>query len=251
MLDATCLHHLRWRKKKVDKFIIPPTYFRRNDYSIVAKSNSNEKSQAVKIEEPKVETKLCAVVTPTETVPESYPRTGEANSKSYSSNNELMKQSPIGSDGPKVSALSLSSIRAKRELLETNKGFVKETVQLLTEAFTETEMLLQWGKYAQKLGDKGQKIMESLLMISDPKLDGTTIIHELPNEGSKIDFETELNGLLGYLKGHLHNHDITIKVVVNEKVENKFAFTAIDKYNRLNEINPNLELLKKTFDLDI
>ncbi len=191
------------------------------------------------------------MVTPTETVPESYPRTGEANSKSYSSNNELMKQSPIGSDGPKVSALSLSSIRAKRELLETNKGFVKETVQLLTEAFTETEMLLQWGKYAQKLGDKGQKIMESLLMISDPKLDGTTIIHELPNEGSKIDFETELNGLLGYLKGHLHNHDITIKVVVNEKVENKFAFTAIDKYNRLNEINPNLELLKKTFDLDI
>jgi hypothetical protein len=42
-----------------------------------------------------------------------------------------------------------------------------------------------------------------------------------------------------------------IEVVVNEKVENKFAFTPLDKYNRLNEINPNLELLKKTFDLDI
>jgi hypothetical protein len=40
-------------------------------------------------------------------------------------------------------------------------------------------------------------------------------------------------------------------VVVNEKVENKFAFTPQDKYNRLNEINPNLDLLKKTFDLDI
>jgi hypothetical protein len=124
-------------------------------------------------------------------------------------------------------------------------------VHLPTDSFTETEMLLQWGKYAQRLGDKGHKIMESLLMIGDPKLEGTTITHELPNEGSKIDFETELYGLLGHLKGHLHNHDIAIKVVVNEKVENKFAFTAIDKYNRLNEINPNLELLKKTFDLDI
>lgn len=112
-------------------------------------------------------------------------------------------------------------------------------------------MLLCWNKYAARLNDKGHKIMESLLKISDPKLEGTTIIHELPNEGSKIDFETQLNGLLGFLRGHLHNHDIDVKVVVNESIEKKFAFTALDKYNRLNEINPNLELLKKTFDLDI
>jgi len=93
--------------------------------------------------------------------------------------------------------------------------------------------------------------MEALLLIGDPKLEGTTIIHELPNDGSKIEFETEKQELLGYLRGKLHNHDIKIDVVVNESVENKFAFTALDKYNRLNEINPNLELLKKTFDLDI
>ena len=152
---------------------------------------------------------------------------------------------------PKVSAFSISSIRAKRELQESNKSFVKETVHLPTETFTETEMLLHWSKYAQRLGDKGQKIMESLLLINDPKLVGTTIIHELPNDGSKIDFETEKFELLGYLRSRLHNHDIAIDVVVNEAVENKFAFTALDKYNRLNEINPNLELLKKTFDLDI
>lgn len=155
------------------------------------------------------------------------------------------------SEEPKVSAFSISSIRAKRELQESTKGFVKEDVHLPTEAFTETEMLLQWSKYAQRLSDKGHKIMESLLLISDPKLEGTIITHELPNDGSKIDFETEKIELLGYLRGKLHNHDIVIEVVVNEKVENKFAFTAIDKYNRLKEINPNLELLKKTFDLDI
>jgi hypothetical protein len=151
----------------------------------------------------------------------------------------------------KVSALSLASIRAKRELQENNKSYIKEAVQLPTEPFTETDMLLHWNKYAQKLGDKGYKIMESLLSINDPVLNGTEITIELPNEGSKIDFESEKNGLLGYLKGHLHNHDITINVIVNESIENKFAFTAQDKYNRLNEINPNLELLRKTFDLDI
>ena len=149
-----------------------------------------------------------------------------------------------------VSALSMASIRAKKELLESQKGIVKEEVKLSTEAFTETEMLDFWFKYAQRLNDKGLMIMASLLRISDPKLNGFTITYELPNEGSKIDFEKEKNELLGYLRGHLHNHDITIDVVVNEKVKSKVAFTAQDKYNRLNEINPNLELLKKMFDLE-
>ena len=122
---------------------------------------------------------------------------------------------------------------------------------LPTESFTDTEMLLYWNKYAQRLGDKGYKIMESLLLINDPKLNGTNISIELPNEGSKLDFEKELNGLLGYLKGHLHNHDITITVIVNESIESKRSFNDQDRYNRLHEINPNIELLRTTFGLDL
>lgn len=152
---------------------------------------------------------------------------------------------------PKVSAFSLASIRAKKEMLEAGKSIVKEEVHLPTESFNETDMLLHWNKYAQRLGDKGYKIMESLLLINDPVLNGTTITLELPNQGSKIDFETEINGLLGYLRGHLHNHNITIEVIVNEKVSTKQAFTVQEKYNRLCEKNPNLDLLRKTFDLDL
>ena len=152
---------------------------------------------------------------------------------------------------PNVSVFSLASIRAKKALLEAGKAIVKEEVHLQTEAFNETDMLLHWNKYAQRLGDKGYKIMESLLLINDPVLNGTSITLELPNQGSKIDFETEINGLLGYLKGHLHNHNITIEVIVNEKVSTKQAFTVQEKYNRLSEKNPNLELLRKIFDLDL
>ncbi len=147
--------------------------------------------------------------------------------------------------------MSLASIRAKKELQEQHNPINKEVVLLPTESFTDTELLLHWTKYAQKLGDKGYKIMESLLLINDPVVQGTQVTIELPNEGSKLDFESEKNGLLGFLKGHLHNHDITIEVIVNEAVENKFAFTPQDKYNRLNEINPALDLLRKTFELDI
>ncbi|WP_229350230.1 DNA polymerase III [Flavobacterium chungbukense] len=93
--------------------------------------------------------------------------------------------------------------------------------------------------------------MESILLISDPTLNGTTITYELPNEGSKLDFEGQMNGLLGYLKGHLHNHDITIEVIVNEEIKAVRAFNDQDRYNRFLEINPSIELLRTTFGLDI
>ncbi len=157
----------------------------------------------------------------------------------------------IKSESLNVSALSLSSIRAKKELLDAQIGIVKEAAHFPTEVFSETEMLDFWFKYAQRLTDKGLMIMASLLRISEPKLDGFKIIYELPNEGSKIDFEKEKPELLGYLRGHLHNHEIAIEVLVNESVKIKTAFTAQDKFNRLKEINPNLELLKKVFDLEL
>lgn len=128
---------------------------------------------------------------------------------------------------------------------------VSETIQYPTEPFTETDMLLQWNKFAQKLEERGQMIMQSLMLINDPKLEGTKITHELPNEGTKIEFERTKNEVLGYLRGMLHNHDIEIELVVNEKMENKRAFTPQDKFNRMKEINPNLEVLRKTFDLDV
>lgn len=150
----------------------------------------------------------------------------------------------------KVSAFSLASIRAKRELQQEKDATKVEEVHLPREPFTETDMLVQWIKYANRLGDKGMKIMESLLLINDPKLDGTIIIHELPNESSKHDFESEKRELLGYLRGKLHNHDIDLRLIVNENIDTRKAFTPQDRYNRLNELNPNLEKMRKLFDLD-
>jgi hypothetical protein len=199
-----------------------------------------------------------ATESPLETIPEiieiSEPQIAAETTISIPFKNTVSYSKTTSSDilsEPKVSAFSLASIKAKKELLEAGKAIIKEEVHLPTETFNETDMLLHWNKYAQRLGDKGYKIMESLLLINDPVLNGTSITLELPNQGSKIDFETEINGLLGYLKGHLHNHNITIDIIVNEKIATKQAFTVQEKYNRLSEKNPNLDLLRKTFDLDL
>lgn len=229
-------------KKKVESYIIPSTHFRKSEYSItdistvVAATPTSEVPEIVVEKEPEI-------IEITENIEIIQPIKSPA-PLAVNSAPEVLNE-------PKVSAFSLASIRAKKEMLEAGKSIVREEVHLPTETFNETDMLLHWNKYAQRLGDKGYKIMESLLLINDPVLIGTTITLELPNQGSKIDFETEMNGLLGHLRGHLHNHNITIEVIVNEKVATKQAFTVQEKYNRLCEKNPNLDLLRKTFDLDL
>lgn len=130
---------------------------------------------------------------------------------------------------------------------------VRHTDELPREAFNETDMLLQWNKFAQRLSDSGQKILATYMQINDPVMDsnGVTIRLELPNEGSKIDFDNGKHELLGYLRGKLHNHDITIEVHVNEIVSVKHAFTGPEKFEKLKSINPAIDTLRKMFDLDI
>jgi len=136
---------------------------------------------------------------------------------------------------------------------QAQKANVKHTDELPREPFTETDMLLNWNKFAQRLSDRGQKIMSTYMQINDPVLgaDGVTIRLELPNEGSKVDFDNTKHDLLGYLRGKLHNHDITIETHVNEAVSTKHAFTPLEKFEKLKAINPAIEILRKTFDLDL
>ena len=252
-------------KKKVESFIIPPTHFRIANYSITDKTVVEKPTGTIEVKPEITPEAIVEVASESIEIIQVEEEIEEITSENIAIETPLIennieevptekKETPnpidIASE-PKVSAFSLASIKAKKELLEAGKSIVKEEVHLPTEDFNETDMLLYWHKYAQRLGDKGYKIMESLLLINDPVLNGTTITLELPNQGSKIDFESEKNGLLGYLKGHLHNHNITIEVIVNETVRTKLAFTPQEKYNRLTEINHNLDILRKTFELDI
>lgn len=232
------------KKKKVEQFIIPPTYYKNGSFSIVEvpnlKSQTPNKEENSNVTQNRNDNDTPVVNTAAQTPIVETPKV----------ETPVTPRAEIGGE-PKVSAFSLASIRKKKEMEESSKSYVKPSSVLPTEEFNETDMRLHWNKYAERLGQKGLKIMESILLISDPVLEGTRISYELPNEGSKLEFESQMNGLLGHLKGHLHNHDITIEVIVNEKVEAKRSYNNQDRYNRFLEINPNIELLRSTFGLDL
>jgi hypothetical protein len=52
-----------------------------------------------------------------------------------------------------------------------------------------------------------------------------------------------------HLRGHLHNHNISIEVIVNETITNRK--TLMIKTVTTAELNPNIELLRTTFGLDL
>lgn len=231
-------------KKKSNAFIIPATHYRNSSYSITEVKPTVD-NQLEETNEQVVDDKVQK-----EEVKEQVIQNNEVK-KVESIENSTISNKPLTTTQPKVSALSLAGLRAKKELEAKQSQHLKHLGDLPTEDFTETDMLLLWNKYAQRLSDTGKKLMSTYMLMNEPQLSGTTITLELPNESTKEEFLSGCVELLGYLRGKLHNHDIVIDVKVNETVEKKYAFTPDDKYERLKNINPAIDLLRKTFDLDV
>lgn len=231
-------------KKNSDRFIIPATFFishgkKANPVAKVTEANATTQNQttqeissnsaSTEVEKPSTEVKKTApeVKTPKPKIDISMMRN-------------------------KVSGLSLSSIKAKQEHLKKQQSRVIDHKELPKDAFTEERMVEVWNAYVDKIDRKGEKIMASSLSTDVPKLkDATTISIELPNDTMKIEIERAQYPLLEFIRRELNNYDVSLEIDVNEQTVKKYAFTTRDKYEKLKEINPLVERLRKDFDLEI
>jgi len=150
-----------------------------------------------------------------------------------------------------TSGLSLSSIKKKKEHLIRQMDVVLEEDDLPKDDFTEAQMQQSWGEFVKKIEKQGKHNLASILSIDTPKLKDTSIHLEFPNATNKVELERQQYELLGHLRQQLNNFDINLSITVNEEMEKKYAYTSIEKFDKLKEKNPNLDLLRKTFDLDL
>ncbi len=165
---------------------------------------------------------------------------------------EPAKKINIQIPSKRVSGLSLSSLQAKKEHEQQKRDGKKDEEQLPTEPFTEEEMQRHWADFVQILDDKGRKILASNLHSDVPKLkEGMYLCIQLPNDTMKKEVEREQYDLMEYLKEKLNNHSIQLNITVNEETAKKYAFTPEEKYQKLREKNPAIDLLRKEFDLDL
>ena len=161
---------------------------------------------------------------------------------------------PIIGKSPKkkVSGLSISSIRAKKAHLARKNDGKDQLAQLPKDDFTETQLQENWKNYTELIEEKGQKILAATLDSDVPKRIGEhTIWIELPNSTMKKEVERDQYGLMQYLKEKLNNFSLELKITVNEETAKQYAFTPEEKYQKLREKNPAIDLLRNTFDLEL
>jgi DNA polymerase-3 subunit gamma/tau len=227
-------------KKNSRHYIIPPSYFKKKGITpipVILPTKPSENKVIAKANQVPVEKELVEA--------------------SISNNLESLqvKEPPpkivLKQDTKRSSGLSLSSIRAKKEHLIRQMDVVIDEEDLPTEDFTEEELITLWDTFIKELEKKGKHNLASILSIDTPKIRGTIIHLEFPNSTNKVEVERQQYDLLSFLRKSLNNFDISLSITVNEEMENKYTFTDIDKYEKLKEKNSNIDVLRKTFGLDI
>jgi DNA polymerase-3 subunit gamma/tau len=94
--------------------------------------------------------------------------------------------------------------------------------------------------------------MASIVGTDIPKLgEKFKISFTVPNKLMEDQFRKGRPPLLRFLREKLNNYGIKILVTLNEAVEKKFAYTPLEKFNKMKEMNPLLEKLRQTFELDL
>ncbi|MHC5310443.1 hypothetical protein ACYSNM_10350 [Myroides sp. LJL116] len=253
MFDAISIFSPRGRKKK-DDTIIGAQQLKEHLQNIGATRSNSTAPQQVQVQQP-------TLVNAVNNVASSPESTNQQQSQLQQNTQPVDSQEPKAQEptppvnqpvSAGISALSLSSIRKRRELQDSLEPRVLNTQDLPRENFTLETLMQEWNAYSDRLQNAGLMLMSSLMGMTRPELNGAIINLELPNQGSKLSFDENKYELVNYLRKKLQNYDIEIHINVNEQIKlAKRVLDSKDKYQRFLEINSSVDLLRQTFDLDL
>ena len=150
-----------------------------------------------------------------------------------------------------ISALSLSSLKLKKEL-NIEKEKKKENKIPLENRFDLDALKLYWKKYSKNLSEKGNNSLSSLMEISEPSIfEENKILFNVPSKSNKKEIDLDRENICDFLKSNLKNDQIVLEVNIDESMNKEYYSTPQEKFDKLNEINPILNEFKKDLKLDL
>lgn len=213
--------------------IIPPSYF---------KIDNNK----VEVHEKEVAQISESTISPIVSENSKTVQTSPKNDKEEKKKIELSIKRP-----KKKSAFSITSVKKKKELLKIINDNKPEEAEKPNNSFTEKEFHLAWDQFTEKIDKEGKYNLLSHLTMAKPFLNGTSINLVYPNTTIKTEVERAEHEILSFIKNKLKNYDLTLEIIVNETIEKKYAYTPIEKYEKLIDKNPLLDTLRKELDLEL
>ena len=176
------------------------------------------------------------------------------NLKTDATNKDSKDKLKIKKETSSVSGLSLSSLKAKKniESIALMKKNESESSSSNKAKFDVNSLLNSWKKFQELTIKKGRKNLASILSISQPQIfEENKLTYTLTNNTNKLELEKSKLELVEFLKKDLKNDSISLEINVNKLKEKKFVFTPGEKYEKLKKINPNIEILRKEFKLNL
>ena len=175
------------------------------------------------------------------------------NSKEEINKDELKKKTPkLDSGFKEVSSFSLASVEQKRTFKKrkTSGDFSKSKNIGNESYFTQEDLERCWNTYYDKKIQNKEFNIPSLLKISRPKKNNNEVKYTVISDINKKELENELPKLMEYIRKSLKNDFIEVKIDSNKSIKKNILFTPTEKFEKLVEINPSLEILRKKLDLD-
>ena len=220
---------------KVNQFIIPVSHFKRTNPKVSTPQKGLVKGTDLKYI-PKKENRAKTIASKTE-------------KKKPFSPPKIKIGKPSISRG--VSSLSLSSIVLKKEV-ERRSSFKKTNVNDAEDKFTQETLSSLWKAYTEEKNNLGENNIAALLEMSQPKLlSNNKILLKTISSLSKVELTKELPALLSHLNLALNNYKITFEIEVETAKDEEYVYGVKEKYEYLIKINPQIEVLKNEFDLDL
>ncbi len=264
--------------KSSNRFVIPPSYFKSEKFTkekitsagsvvpkppkkievdpeVLVETEASKRSLGEPSEEiSKVENsseKISSARVPLETSAEAQEKINEKTDGGEPQKVIERPQILAERNAKKVSALSLKSIQKKQEIKQEMVANQPDAENLPVNNFSEEAMQAAWTEYTANVESDGKFNLLSHLTMGVPKLEGSTIHLEFPNQTIKTEVDRAKYELLGFLREKLQNYDIDLDITVNETAEKRYAYTTREKFEKMKEMNPLIEKLRKEFDLDI
>ena len=165
------------------------------------------------------------------------------NQKEFSNKKEINNE--------EISALSLSSIKLKKEIIaEKDKERVDEEKQI--SEFDNDQLKIKWGKYSKTLSENGNNSLSSLLEINEPViLEKNKISFTVPSKSNKKEIDSSKENLIKFLRAELKNDIIELDVIVDKNVSKEYYSTPQEKFEKISKLNPIVDQFKNDLKLEL
>lgn len=169
-----------------------------------------------------------------------------------SSGGSAVSTTPVKRTFVRSGGLSGVINQEKKAVSQESAEPVQEIGARMENPFTQTVLEQVWKEYAAWLNSQGKSTDYSYFVMNNPVLVNPGLVtFTVHNKMAEERINGDKTTLMSFLREKLRNNVFSLEIILSKEEGEQRLYTIQDKFKRLAEINPSLQKLRQTFDLDL